>query len=354
MGVLWSHCFIFLVLMVPLSLSSRHSRDFRKDQWESTDFIWNIGIVSLCDKGPEEKPSGFFDNEDSPFFNEEAYKNIQSGDIVWVKCRFIGQFYERVLPETKGPFVLVISGGDESFPSQCGLSLEQLEKFLLHKNIVHVFAQNCDFEGTHPKISHLPIGLDFHTIAYKGIRGGWGEIGSPQQQEFKLKQIIELSAPTHLRKKRAFVDFQFSDSMHGEHKRYLQFGEDRTSIFNRLRSTGLIDYGPWMRRSELWKTKVQYAFSISPHGNGLDCHRTWEDLVLGCIVVVKTSSLDPLYEGLPVVIVQDWSEVTAENMDRWFELYKDASTWPTYREKLTHRYWIEKIRAAALPYKAVL
>ena len=64
---------------------------------------------------------------------------------------------------------------------------------------------------------------------------------------------------------------------------------------------------------------------------------------MGCIVIVKTSPLDPLYEGLPVVIVKDWSEVTSANLDKWLEQYKDAFTNPSYREKLTYKYWFSKI-----------
>ena len=97
-------------------------------------------------------------------------------------------------------------------------------------------------------------------------------------------------------------------------------------------------------RNQLWRAKGEYAFSISPRGNGLDCHRTWEDLVLGCIVLLKTSSLDPLYEGLPVVIVKNWSEITEENLALWLEEYGDAFTNPSYREKLTRAYWINKIK----------
>ena len=34
------------------------------------------------------------------------------------------------------------------------------------------------------------------------------------------------------------------------------------------------------------------------------------------------STLDPIYEGLPVVIVNDWSEITTEeNMDKWINLF---------------------------------
>ena len=339
---------IFLIFGI---LQACYAKDLRKDRWEITDFIWDAGLIALSDKGSEPSPIQFFEHEYSLFFDPEPYKNIQSGDIVWLKCRFVAPFCDQILPKTKHPFVLIINDGDESFPSQCGLVTKRLEDFLLDDRVIHIFAQNCDLQEKHAKITLLPIGLDFHTIAYKG-QGGWGEIGSPLEQEAQLKKILQTFAPTHLRKTGAFVDFQFSDSIRsGEQKRYLQFGEDRTTIFHRLLPTGLINHGKWMRRSELWKTKGKYAFSISPHGNGLDCHRTWEDLTLGCIVIVKTSSLDPLYEGLPVVIVQDWSEITLENMEQWKQLYKDAFTNPSYREKLTHRYWMEKIQAKAQPYK---
>jgi hypothetical protein len=53
-----------------------------------------------------------------------------------------------------------------------------------------------------------------------------------------------------------------------------------------------------------------HAFVASPHGNGLDCHRTWEALALGCIPIVKRSPIDKVFQGLPVWIVGSWKEVT--------------------------------------------
>ena len=32
-----------------------------------------------------------------------------------------------------------------------------------------------------------------------------------------------------------------------------------------------------------------YKFALSPEGNGIDCHRTWECLYLGVIPIVKKS-----------------------------------------------------------------
>ncbi len=304
------------------------------------DPIWNFRIISNCDKGLNLEPLQYFARE--PQFDSSAYVGIKNGDIVWVKAEFIACFYREIFSNITVPFTLVISEGDDSFPSDSGLSSAEIEQLLSSPNLIHLFAQNCDYAGKSDKVSHIPIGMDFHTIGYKG--GGWGERGSPEEQVELLETIVSRLQPTHLRKKRAFVDFQWSDTMHASFQRYLQFGEDRASIFRCLLSTNLIDHGPWMRRSTLWRIKGRYAFSVSPHGNGLDCHRTWDDLMLGCIVIVKTSPLDPLYEGLPVVIVQDWDEITEENMDKWLNLYGDAFTNPSYREKLTNSYWLAKIR----------
>ena len=98
-----------------------------------------------------------------------------------------------------------------------------------------------------------------------------------------------------------------------------------------------------MSRKDLWEKKVQYLFSVSPHGIGLDCHRTWEDLLLGCIVIVKTSSLDPLYEGLPVVIVKDWNEISSANLNKWKNQYIPLLYTKKYVEKLTLKWWIDMI-----------
>ena len=60
-----------------------------------------------------------------------------------------------------------------------------------------------------------------------------------------------------------------------------------------------------------WKKHKDYAFELSPSGNGLDCHRTYEALILKTIPIVRTNTLDSIYldHDLPVVIVKEWNEV---------------------------------------------
>jgi hypothetical protein len=78
---------------------------------------------------------------------------------------------------------------------------------------------------------------------------------------------------------------------------------------------------------------INYKYVLSPHGNGLDCHRTWEALILGCIPIMKTSALDPMFDGLPVLIVKNWSDVTQELLDTFVP--------QTNLEKLHTSYWLK-------------
>ena len=79
---------------------------------------------------------------------------------------------------------------------------------------------------------------------------------------------------------------------------------------------------------------------ISPHGNGLDCHRTWEALCLNCIPIVKTSPLDNLYIDLPVLIVNEWNDISMELLEKTANDFKDKTF--NY-DKLTLQYWMDKI-----------
>ena len=243
--------------------------------WHSTNYIWNFGIISNCNKGVPANPYKYFSKEQP--FNPSLYNNIKSGDVVWVETRHIQEFCKRILPGLKVSIVLLISAGDESFPKDCpGLDINVL---LNNPFIAHIFAQNNVYRGSSSKVSSFPIGMDYHTVGYKGPNGGWGEKGTPIEQEQNLNIILRSLKPTNKRTIGAFVDFHHSDTTHAGFERYREYGEDRKSIFSRLLPTGLIYHAGWMRRTELWRIKGNYAFSISPHGNGLDCHRTWEDQI---------------------------------------------------------------------------
>ena len=58
-------------------------------------------------------------------------------------------------------------------------------------------------------------------------------------------------------------------------------------------------------RAQFYPDVRDHMFTVSPHGMGLDSYRTWEVLFLGGYPLLKRSTIDELYAGLPVWIVDE-------------------------------------------------
>lgn len=64
------------------------------------------------------------------------------------------------------------------------------------------------------------------------------------------------------------------------------------------------------------RSVTNHLFVVSPPGNGRQAHRTWETLLLGSIPIVRRSLSpeDHLYDGLPVVLVNHYYDVTLHRL----------------------------------------
>ena len=87
------------------------------------------------------------------------------------------------------------------------------------------------------------------------------------------------------------------------------------------------------------ETLKSYKFSVSPPGRGIDSHRTWESLMVGTIPICISTPIDPVYEGLPVLIVKDYSEINDEFLNQKYEeivnkTYNFTKLYIAYWEKL--------------------
>jgi len=301
--------------------------------WGNT-YIWNIGLAGETRYGFPIYPQDYF-NRDT--FNPNLYNEINQcdeTDLVFVPTRYLKDFIEQILPKIGVKINLLICDGDQSFGSQ-------YSTLILNENIKHIFAQNN--VTTNDKVTSIPIGVDFHTIAYRN--GGWMEPEtSVYNQNMLLDHISRNSKPTTSRIPRAFVDFQYSNTMRADQHRYLDFGFDRMDVFRTLKRNDVIDYTDFMKRSDLWKKKSEYAFSICPPGNGIDTHRLWEDLILGCIPIVFTSPLDKLYSDYPILIIDNWEELTQINLINLLQFWEEKFD----RNTLTLGYWMNKINTKLL------
>ena len=303
--------------------------------FQPTRFVWSRGLALSCDHNGgfsfvrRQRGSG----RPALRFAPGAYAGIREGDLVWIRLTALPQFVEEVLPHIDVPFALVTGDEDWSIPS----GFEHARTITGNPNVLCWFTQNYDGTDDSGKIHPIPIGLDFHTISGRRKWGHWQ--ATPRQQEAELEKLRAKMPANANRVVRAHADFHFNKSSKPFH------GETRDMIQEILSASPAVDFQPRrLPRLELWREKTRYAFAISPHGNGLDCHRTWESLALGNVVIVKQSSLDALYEGLPVVIVKDWHDVSLESLHRWHAEHRDAFGDGSVQERLTNRYWVMQMR----------
>jgi hypothetical protein len=72
----------------------------------------------------------------------------------------------------------------------------------------------------------------------------------------------------------------------------------------------------------------RHKFVVSPPGNGIDCHRNWEALYLGCIPVIINSQFSKnVYSNNKVLIVDDFDELTEDFLEnRYLQIQDQCNT----------------------------
>lgn len=301
-------------------------------------FAWSKGFMIEANV----RPSDFFDH----YLHVRDYRKIGKGDVVWVRTSQLPTFVRHVLPRISQRFILVTGDADDSVPLQ---RPEEARILLDNKYLVKWFAQNLDGSGPkHSKMEYLPIGLDYHTIVKDPGTFGEKRVRSHIQQENDLLELLKHLPPTRDRICKAYYDAHLVDRMHQDHRSRFG-GLSRVELKGALQKVAPNQVVFQQRRlpqHEYFAEKAKYAFCVTTFGYGIDCHRTWECLVLGQIVITLSTTIDPLFEGLPVVCVKSWDEITEENLQKWLQQYGDAFENPHYRQRLTHRFWMNKIQQA--------
>jgi len=309
-------------------------RELVNGPFQATRYVWSRGLGLLCDhNGGVPFVKGQRGGRPALRFDPALFERVEDGDLVWTRLIALPQFLSEALPRIRARFCLVTGDEDWAIPSGFAGS----EQLLSDPRVLCWFTQNHDGSDPNRKLLPLPIGIDFHTISNRRKWGHWP--ATPAAQEAELEELRSAATPNPQRALRVHADFHFN-----KHKQQV-WGDDRALVQRALSGNPDVQFQTRkVSRLALWREKTRYAFVVSPHGNGLDCHRTWESLVLGNIVIVKRSSIDPLYEGLPVVIVDDWREIHAENLRRWHAQHCRAFEQPQVQERLTNGYWIARMR----------
>jgi hypothetical protein len=134
-----------------------------------------------------------------------------------------------------------------------------------------------------------------------------------------------------------------------QNKIYVNFSRENDRFHDRKKSLQKISNNlleinnNFTKRTDNWKLMATYKFILSPFGIGMDCHRTWESIALGCVPIICAPNFKKLFDGLNVLIVNDWSEVTEELLNSYLDTIGNNELNSINNEKIKLSYWVDKI-----------
>lgn len=181
-------------------------------------------------------------------------------------------------------------------------------------NLIKWYAQNLNFN--HPKLEPIPIGLE-------------------NQQWHPQKRLILGNLDKHNSKRKIKALAQFNPAT---------FPSERDELLSNILNGNIFaDISPCVngrRFDEYANNLTNYSFCLCPRGNGIDTHRIWESLYLGCIPITKYHMTHEFEYDLPIIFVEDWREITKSFLqqkliDFDFNLFDSPI--------LTREYWRNRI-----------
>ena len=238
------------------------------------DFLYNPRIFEQMEKHQIlEDIDGPFDNPPTLFLYTHLLKSFEQ------KIKFFAN-----------PFTLITHNSDYNLID----SDPVVQKILECDNLVCWWGQNLCF--IHHKMRFLPIGL-----------------ANTMWDHGKVNNFVGVST-----NKSEDVYFNFNIYTNRE---------KREHCYNVLKP--LLPFLPMLPVAENVKRLAQYKWCICPEGNGVDTHRLWEAMYLGCVpIVLKSPFIDTLmhYTGgeLPIYVVDTWDNLS---LSQSLSQYRFDSKW---------------------------
>lgn len=236
--------------------------------------------------------------------SDASVESIKQYKTVFVYTHCLQEFFEKVYLHLQDDVILI------SHNSDLGVHNEW-HRYLDGPKIKKWFCQNK--ESQHPKLFSLPIGL---------ANSQW-----PHGNQQAIHQIRNQN------KSKDFLVFKNFDINTNRHERL---------VCDKITNDHGIKMSPQMAVVDYWDAMSRSVFTISPPGNGIDCHRIWEALYLGCVPIVKYHEAFSQFRHLPIMFVDSWEQCTIDNLSNKSKQYTDRN-YIEYIPELELEFWREKI-----------
>tara|TARA_R110000782_G_scaffold101489_1_gene188255 strand:- start:255 stop:1058 length:804 start_codon:yes stop_codon:yes gene_type:complete len=189
------------------------------------------------------------------------------------------------------------------------------------------FAQNKDFDDN--RIIPVPIGLENMKL----------RVSKASQQG-----IFSSEVPGALQKS-LLIDKVNSLQINKSELCYMNFNintypEERQLVWDYFSNQEWVTKTSNLSMEKFYFDIASHKFVISPRGNGVDCHRTWEALYLRTIPIVRRSIHTKEFEDLPIFFVDKWSEVDYNSL---IDFYEHVQNTNYNLDKMKISYWRKRI-----------
>ena len=191
----------------------------------------------------------------------------------------------------------------------------------------HWFAQNKDLNDD--RIIPVPIGLENMKLrvsraAQRGIFSS--EVRGALQKSLLIDKINSLQInKTGL----CYMNFNIGT-----------YPTERQQVWDRFLNKEWITPTSNLTMEKFYFDIASHKFVISPRGNGVDCHRTWEALYLRTIPIVRTSIHMDGFKVLPILFVNSWDELTYNRLQ---DFYDKVQSQDFNLNKMKISYWKQTI-----------
>ncbi len=235
---------------------------------------------------------------DYPIISSEIFEKdcviFCNGDFI------LGLF--KALKESKQKCILITHNSDLNITEEVFAQKPKCVKFW--------FAQNVCFK--HELLQPLPIGLEREQI-----------IANRSIEETTYKKICEGTSESKSK-------FIYLNINHRTNR------AEREPVRNQLSWRWWITNKKKRTHEQYIDDIYQHKYTLSPPGNGEDCHRTWEALYLGSIPVVKRSVMTEYFsQYVPMFMYDSVKDIKrGELLKEYSELRSMKSS-----EILTFSYW---------------
>ena len=304
---------------------------------DSTPFISVDIWIKLSDVVIDASYKNKIDNYNYKNEIEEAFK--KNNPVIFLKTDLLPNYID-ILNSFTERFTLITASNDDHCPPYLyyppddelhkDLKLK-VDKLLNSKHLFMWYAKNPAIK--HMKLKPYPIGPKWQ---WKTTRF-FGENKNKHLQIFNKYCLNPLKMMLDSKLKTELLYFNFTCPT--TNKPLFKFHQ---RMRNNVKDIFLKKGFQWNENEEFEdyiKTLSKYKFCLAPPGRGIDTHRCWEALMVGTIPIVFSSSLNDLYENLPVIVVDDWNIINEEYLH---QEYKNILQGTYNFEKLYANFWFNR------------